>query len=135
MKAPKRITAVLMLIVATVVLIGWVQFKTNDMDSAEPSVIVVLRFKAQPNKSDETISALNKLFEKVKEEPNFVSIKLHIDPVDHTNIMLYEEWEDQSYYNNEHMNTVHLQSFMANSVDFLAGPPEMSYWELKGIVE
>lgn len=88
MKAPKRITAVLMLIVATVVLIGWEQYKTNDMDSAEPSVIVVLRFKAQPNKSDETISALNKLFEKVKEEPNFVSIKLHIDPVDHTNIML-----------------------------------------------
>ena len=133
MKTPKHIALVATLLVVTVFLIGW--GVEQDTATTEPTTIVVLKFKAQPNKSDQAISALNKLFEKVKEEPNFVSIKLHIDPVDHTNIMLYEEWEDQSYYNNEHMNTAHLQSFMANSVNFLTGPPEISFWEVKGVID
>lgn len=133
MKTPKHIALVATLLVVTVFLIGW--GVEQDTATTEPITIVVLKFKAQPNKSDQAISALNKLFEKVKEETNFVSIKLHIDPVDHTNIMLYEEWEDQSYYNNEHMNTAHLQSFMANSVDFLTGPPEISFWEVKGVID
>ena len=133
MKTPKHIALVATLLVVTVFLIG--SGVEQDTATTEPITIVVLKFKAQPNKSDQAISALNKLFEKVKEEPNFVSIKRHIDPVDHTNIMLYEEWEDQSYYNNEHMNTAHLQSFMANSVNFLTGPPEISFWEVKGIID
>ncbi|WP_349352822.1 MULTISPECIES: putative quinol monooxygenase [unclassified Flagellimonas] len=133
MKTPKHIASVATLLIVTVFLIGW--GVEQDTVTTEPTTIVVLKFKAQPNKSDQAISALNKLFEKVKEEPNFVSIKLHIDPVDHTNIMLYEEWEDQSYYNNEHMNTAHLQSFMANSVNFLTGPPEISFWEVKGVID
>lgn len=133
MKTPKHIALVATLLVVSVFLTGW--GVEQDMATTEPTTIVVLKFKAQPNKSDQAISALNKLFEKVKEEPNFVSIKLHIDPVDNTNIMLYEEWEDQTYYNNEHMNTVHLQSFMANSVNFLTGPPEISFWEVKGVID
>ena len=133
MKTPKHIALVATLLVVTVFLIGW--GVEQDTATTEPITIVVLKFKAQPNKSDQAISALNKLFEKVKEEPNFVSIKLHIHPLDHTNIMLYEEWEDQSYYNNEHMNTAHLQSFMANSVNFLTGPPEISFWEVKGVID
>ena len=45
----------------------------------------------------------------------------------HTNILLYEEWGDESYYNSEHMNTVHLKEFIANSRNFLAGPQKFLF--------
>ena len=95
--------------------------------------VVLLKFKAQPDKGDVAVAELNKLLENVKEEPNFVSIKLHVDPADNTNILLYEKWEDQSYYNNEHMNTPHIKEFMTNSRNFLTGPPEITFWKLNSV--
>ncbi|MBO0329262.1 putative quinol monooxygenase [[Muricauda] lutisoli] len=99
------------------------------------NVIVLLKFKSQPEKGDKTVLELTNLIEKVKEEPNFVSIKLHVDPKDPTNVLLYEEWEDASYYNNEHMNTEHIKSFMANSTNFLTGPPDITFWEVQRVFE
>ena len=98
-------------------------------DLKENVIVVVLKFKAKPEKGDETVVELTKLLEKVKQEPYFISIKLHIDPEDNTNILLYEEWEDESYYKSEHMKTDHLQEFIANSEDFLSGPPEITFWK------
>ncbi|NNK82625.1 MAG: hypothetical protein HKO92_05855 [Flavobacteriaceae bacterium] len=97
--------------------------------------IVVIKFKAKPNKGLEATSELINLIEMVKHEPHFVNIKLHIDPNDETNIMLYEEWDDISYYKNEHMTTDHLKEFQLNSVNFLNGPPEISFWNIKKIFD
>jgi len=94
------------------------------------NTIVVLKFKAQPDKGTKAVSELIKLLEKVKHEPHFVSIKLHVDPNDKTNIMLYEEWDDVSYYNSEHMETDHIKEFMSNSSSFLVGPPDISFWNV-----
>ena len=121
------------LVLFTFALVGW---NTNEKDSdttAKENVIILLKFKAQAEKGDQTIAALEKLFAEVKKEPNYVSIKLHVDPNDNTNILLYEEWEDLGYYNGEHMTTEHLQAFMAASSNFLAGPPDISVWEVKGV--
>ena len=93
--------------------------------------IVVLKFKALPEKGSEAVSELTKLIEKVKFEPHFVNIKLHVDPNDNTNILLYEEWDDLSYYNSEHMETEYIQEFMSSSTDFLAGPPDISFWKVE----
>lgn len=98
---------------------------------ASKSTIVLVKYKTQPNKSEEAINHLTTLIEQVKKEPHFVSIKLHIDPKDSTNILLYEEWRDASYYGNEHMKTPHLQQFIANARNFLAGPPEISIWQIE----
>jgi len=104
--------------------------KQIHLNSAENSIIL-LKFKTQPNKGSQALDELNKLLEEVKKEPNFVSIKLHVDPNDDTNILLYEEWKDLGYYTGPHMETDHLTAFMRNSVNFLAGEPEITFWEVK----
>lgn len=100
--------------------------KENDQN-----LIVLVKYKIQPLKSEEAIAGLTKLIEEVKKDPNFVNIKLHIDLNDNSNILLYEEWSHATYYNGDHMKTRHLQSFMKDSRAFLAGPPEISQWKIE----
>ena len=134
MKTIKSLAAILTLAVSILVLVAWNPSVHRSETGSDQPVIVLLKFKTQPDKADQAISAFNDLFEKVKEEPNFISIKLHVDPTDNSSILLYEEWKDQSYYNNEHMNSAHMQEFMANSMSFLTGPPEITFWEVKNVV-
>ncbi len=133
MKPIKSLALALFLAVSTSFILGWNPSPKNPVTDSKENVIVLLKFKAQPDKGDQTVKELNDLFKEVRKEPNFVSIKLHVDPQDATNILLYEEWEDESYYNNEHMNTAHLQAFMKNSQNFLEGPPEITFWTVKGV--
>jgi quinol monooxygenase YgiN len=94
------------------------------------NLYVMVKYKSQPEKQNEALSALNSLVLEVKKEPNFVNIKVLVDPEDKTNIMLSEEWSDEAYYKGEHMNTPHLKQFMGDSRNFLAGPPDISFWKL-----
>ena len=117
-------------------VIGLMSHRTTDIslnNSELKNTIVLLKFKAQTDKGSKSVSELIKLFDKVRQEPHFVSIKLHVDPKDDTNILLYEEWEDSAYYSSEHMNTAHMQEFMVNSKGFLSGPPEISFWNMEGV--
>jgi len=125
----------LVALLATFLLTGWHKAEKESNAALKQHVIVMLKFKAQPDKGTVAISALKALLNEVKEEPHFISIKLHVDPNDPTNILLYEEWEDASYYNGAHMNTRHLLGFMNDSRNFLTGPPEISFWEVKHMVE
>ncbi|MDY2587144.1 putative quinol monooxygenase [Winogradskyella aquimaris] len=131
MRTIKKLTVVVFLAALTLTMVGWLPSSKKRTIDSEEKVIVVLKFKTQKDKGEYSVNQFVKLIDKVKEEPNFISIKLHVDPKDETNIMLYEEWKDASYYNNEHMNTDHLKEFMANSVNFLTGPPEVTFWEVK----
>ena len=94
------------------------------------NLYVMFKYKSQPEKQNEALSALSSLILEVKKEPNFVNIKVLVDPEDKTNIMLFEEWSDEAYYKGEHMNTPHLQKFIGDSRNFLAGPPDISFWKL-----
>ena len=94
------------------------------------NLYVMVKYKSQPEKQNEALSALNSLVLEVKKEPNFVNIKVLVDPEDKTNIMLFEEWSDEAYYKGEHMKTPHLQQFIGDSRNFLAGPPDISFWKL-----
>ena len=87
------------------------------------------------NDLEKSKNALTKLIEHVKQEPHFVKIKMHVDPEDSSNILLYEEWEDLTYYRTDHMNTDHLQGFMAASQNFLLGPPDVTFWEVKKVFD
>src|SRR5688572_20974150 len=89
------------------------------------NVVVLVKYKTQPGKGDAATQALLKLLDKVRNEPNYVSIILHIDPADSSNILLYEEWAKEEYYRTEHMRTPHLVQFMNDAKTFLAGPPEI----------
>ena len=94
------------------------------------NLYVMVKYKSQPEKQNEALLALSSLILEVKKEPNFVNIKVLVDPEDKTNIMLFEEWSDEAYYKGEHMKTPHLQQFIGDSRNFLAGPPDISFWKL-----
>jgi quinol monooxygenase YgiN len=97
----------------------------------DKNLIVLVKYKTQPSRENMALEALNQLIEQVKRESNYVKIILHIDPADRSNILLYEEWSDEEYYKGSHMNTPHLKKFINDSKDFLAGPPEISFWRIR----
>ena len=107
----------------------------NVSKSVNNNLIVLVKYKSQPSKSKEAVEGLTKLIETVKTEPNFVNITIHVDPKDDSNILLYEEWSNESYYNGAHMKTEHLQKFMEDSRAFLAGPPEISQWKIEKVFD
>ena len=106
------------------------QQKSESVKKENNNLTVLVKYKSQPEKEEEVLAALNALILEVKKEPNFSNIKMLVDPADKTNILLYEEWSDEAYYKGDHMNTKHLQKFIDNSRNFLAGPPEISFWKL-----
>ncbi len=114
----------------TVFVSSYAQEKSETAANGKNNITVLVKYKTQPDKFDEALSALNALILEVKKEPNFVIIKMLVDPEDKTNILLYEEWSDEEYYKGDHMNTPHLQKFMGEARSFLAGPPEISFWQL-----
>ncbi len=123
------------LMVSALILLG---FSTSD-HSSEAAVtgnaVVLIQFKAQPDKSAQAVSELTMLLEQVQDEPHFVRIKMHIDPDDETNILLYEEWDDLSYYQSTHMETDHIKAFQAASTNFLTGPPIITFWTVESVFE
>lgn len=97
---------------------------------SKDNIIVFVKYKTQPNKNVDAVVSLKTLISKVEKEKHFKKINMYIDPNDNSNILLHEEWEDENYYKNDHMKTEHLQKFISESRDFLAGPPEISFWRL-----
>lgn len=94
------------------------------------NLIVLVKYKSQPAKEGMALSSLKELITQVKNEPNYVNIVIHADPIDKTNILLYEEWSNEDYYKGEHLQTPHLQKFMVDARAFLAGPPEITFWNI-----
>jgi len=107
----------------------------DDAKDNPANLVVVVKYKALPNKSVDAVTGLRKLIERVEKEDHFVSLKLHIDQKDNSNILLYEVWDDELYYRNQHMKTEHLQEFIVESQAFLAGPPEISYWKVNAVYD
>ncbi len=112
----------------TILIISAFSFKSFSQDN---HCIVLVKYKTLSEKSSEAISSLNSLIKLVKGEEHFVKIIMHVDPDDSTNILLYEQWDDENYYKNEHMNTTYIQKFIMDSGGFLAGPPEITFWKLE----
>lgn len=124
MKTIKLSLTVLSIMV--ILIISCQQLHQETMNK-EPNqnLIVLVKYKTLPSKSNEAIASLTKLIHEVKNETGFVRITMHVDPKDDSNILLYEEWSDENYHNGDHMKTMHLQNFIDESKAFLAGPPEI----------
>lgn len=117
----------LILSLVVVLLFPSINLKAQD----DKNLIVLVKYKTQPAKETQALTALNELIDQVKKEPYYVKIVVHVDPSDRTNVLLYEEWSDEEYYKGNHMQTPHLQKFIKGSKDFLAGPPEISFWRIQ----
>jgi len=131
MKATQKLLVIFGTLLLCLVFQAWYSQKDGDSSTENNNTIVLVKYKSQPSKESETVSALNELITHVQKEPHFVNIKLHVDPKDPSNILLYEEWNDESYFNTKHMATQHLQKFIEDSKNFLAGPPEISFWKIE----
>lgn len=94
------------------------------------NLVVLVKYKTQPNKNIDAIDALKTLITEVKKEDHFQQIRMYVDPEDNSNILLYEEWDNENYYNNEHLQTNHFLKFKEQSSSFLVGPPEITFWKL-----
>lgn len=125
-----NIKTLLCYLMLTLLTSAYAQQKSESVNNENNNLTVLVNYKSQPEKQAEVLAALNALILEVKKEPHFVNIKMFVDPADKTNILLYEEWSDEVYYKGDHMNTTHLQKFIGDSRNFLAGPPEISFWML-----
>jgi len=120
----KKIGLIMSLIIA-------LQISGNSLSAQdEKNLIVLVKYKAQPMKETQMLTALNELIDQVKKEPNYVKIVIHVDPSDKSNVLLYEEWSNEEYYKGGHMQTPHIEKFISNSRDFLTGPPDISFWRI-----
>ena len=128
--AKSAINISLFFFVLTILTSAFAQEKSDTVNKDGANIIVLVKYKSQPGKYEDAIAAMHSLILEVKKEANFVNIKMLVDPADETNILLYEEWSDEAYYKGDHMNTPHLQKFIGDSRNFLAGPPEISFWKL-----
>lgn len=100
-------------------------------ETTPKSLIVLVEYNIQPKRYNDALAGLTELIENVKKEPYFLKIKLHSELKDNSKILLYEEWSDDTYYNTAHMQTEHLQKFIEDSRAFLAGPPQISQWQIE----
>ena len=86
--------------------------------NSEDNLLVIVKYKTQPNKNIDAIEALKTLISQAEKEKHFVELKIYVDPDDNSTILVQEEWDDAGYYKNDHMKTAHYQKFMTESPSF-----------------
>ena len=92
-------------------------------------VTVMIRYRAQPEKADIARRELESLIRTVvATERECAGIWMHLSTSDPGQILLVERWSDEAAYTGPHMRTPHLQSFMSRAREFIAGPPEITFW-------
>lgn len=101
----------------------------EDREMAGKGFYVTVQYKTLPEKTTVAFNEIKELLSKVREEPGYIKVALHVDREDPTHILLIEQWEDEAYYKGDHMNTAHLQRFINSSRSFLTGPPKITFWE------
>ncbi len=92
-------------------------------------VTVVIRYTALPHQGATAHAAITALVAEVlAKEPDCLGIQVLADPEDDTRIALHERWTSREAYTGPHMRTPHIQAFIQRAADFVAGPPEITFW-------
>ena len=92
-------------------------------------ITVVVSYKALPAHADAARSAIAALVATVlSAEPDCSGITILQDSNDPARFMLIERWPSQEVFLGPHMQQPHIQSFIQDAGAFLAGPPEISFW-------
>lgn len=91
---------------------------------------ILITYQAQPGRAAQAREALDALIAiVVAEEPACLGIRLHQDSADPHRLLLIEHWTDAATFTGPHMQTPHLQAFIREAGAFLAGPPEITFWQ------
>lgn len=99
-------------------------------------VTVLIRYLAQAGKAMVARQELEALVKVVlAEEPACRGIWIHENTSSPEQLLLVEHWTDEASYTGPHMQTPHIRAFMARARDFIAGPPEITFWRGVGGAE
>ena len=97
------------------------------------TVTVVIAYRAQPGHAEHARAELQELIETVvATEPDCAGIRLLQDLSAPERILPVEEWTSAEAYTGPHMQTPHIQAFIARAPGFVAGPPEITIYREAG---
>ena len=93
-------------------------------------VRVVITYVARPGQAERLRTELTDLIATVvRTEPDCAGIPLLVDAADPHRILLIEYWSSADAFTGPHLTTPHLTAFRARAPEFIAGPPEVTYWD------
>jgi len=93
-------------------------------------VVVIINYRALADHIDTAMHEISKLIAIVQSvEPDCGGITMIRSTSDPSRITLIEYWPSQEIYSGPHMQQPHIQSFMQSARGFLAGPPDISFWD------
>jgi len=96
-------------------------------------VVVIISYRALPGHIDTAMHEISKLVAIVQSlEPDCEGITMIRSTSDPSQISLIEHWLSQEIYSGPHMQQPHIQSFIQSAGGFLAGPPDISFWDRVG---
>lgn len=92
-------------------------------------VTVVIRYEAKPGMAGTAVRELTALINTVvKEESACRGIWMHQDTGTPEKLLLVEHWTSQEAYTGPHMQAPHLTAFVGRAFEFMAEPPEITFW-------
>ncbi len=92
-------------------------------------VTVLALFKAKPGLEEEVKRELMAFQGPTRAEEGCINYDLHQSKEDPSRFMFYENWTSKEALD-EHLQTPHLDAFVAQADDLLAEQPEITLWEM-----
>lgn len=90
---------------------------------------VLIRYQALPDQAATARAEIAALVATVlASEPDCGGITMLQDAADPSRFTLIERWPSREVFLGQHMQQPHIQAFIQAAGDFLAGPPEISFW-------
>ena len=92
-------------------------------------ITVVVSYQALPAYADAAKKAIDALVATVlSQEADCSGITVLQHANDPARFMLIEHWPSQEIFLGPHMQQPHIQSFIQEAGAFLAGPPDITFW-------
>ena len=94
---------------------------------------VVVSYRVLPDQVDTALREIGSLIATVQAiEPDCRGITMLQNANDSSRITLIELWPSQDVFLGPHMQQPHIQTFIQAAGAFLAGPPDISFWNNVG---
>ena len=95
--------------------------------------IVLVGYRALPDQVEAARREIAALVAQVQAtEADCGGITMLQDASDPTRFTLVEDWPSREIFLGPHMQQPHIQSFIQRAGAFLAGPPDISFWQPVG---
>ncbi len=92
------------------------------------NLTVLAKIRAKAGKEKDLHRALTALLEPTRAEQGCIRYDLHISKDDSALFFFYEIWKSRTVLD-EHLNTPHLQAFLAKAPELLAEDLDLSFWD------